>query len=91
MPVSTVCVPFPLGVWGRMWNSIVSVPDHCLFINLFPYIVYGEPNKTTKISQMHQLSSYTNGKEVLRFTTTIVPSPFFSTASPAKLLKCTLR
>ena len=30
-----VCVPFPFGVWGRMWNSIVSVPvlDHCLFIN----------------------------------------------------------
>ena len=22
--------PFPFGVWGRMWNSIVSVPDHCL-------------------------------------------------------------
>ena len=24
--------PFPFGVWGRMWNSIVSVPDHCLVI-----------------------------------------------------------
>ena len=24
--------PFPIGVWGRVWNSIVSVPDHCLFI-----------------------------------------------------------
>ena len=21
-------VPFPTGVWDRMWNSIVSVPDH---------------------------------------------------------------
>ena len=29
------CVPFPFGVWGRMWNSIVSVPDHCLFIYFF--------------------------------------------------------
>ena len=27
-----VCVPLPCGDWGRMWNSIASVPDHCLFI-----------------------------------------------------------
>ena len=25
-------VPFPFGVKDRMWNLIVSVPDHCLFI-----------------------------------------------------------
>ena len=31
--VLIVCVPFPCGVWGSMWNSIVSVPDHCLFIH----------------------------------------------------------
>ena len=24
-------VPFQFDVWGRMWNSIVSVPNHCLF------------------------------------------------------------
>ena len=30
-----VCIPFPFGVWGRIWNSIVSVPDHCLFIYVF--------------------------------------------------------
>ena len=30
--VLIVCVPFPIGVQGRMWNSIVSVADHCLFI-----------------------------------------------------------
>ena len=29
-PGSFVCVPFLLGVWGRMWNWLVSVPDHCL-------------------------------------------------------------
>ena len=28
--VLIVCVPFPFGVWGRMWNSIVSVPDNCI-------------------------------------------------------------
>ena len=21
-----------LSVWGRMWNLIASVPDHCLFV-----------------------------------------------------------
>ena len=30
--VLVVRVPFPFGVWGRMWNSILAVPDHCLFI-----------------------------------------------------------
>ena len=30
--VLAVCVPFPFGVWGRLWNSIVSVPNHSLFI-----------------------------------------------------------
>ena len=30
--VLIICVPFPFGVWGRKCNSIVSVPDHCLFI-----------------------------------------------------------
>ena len=28
--VLIVGVPFLFGVKGRMWNSIVSVPDHCL-------------------------------------------------------------
>ena len=30
--VLVIRVPFPFGVWGKVWNSIVSVPDHCLFI-----------------------------------------------------------
>ena len=33
--VLVVRVPCPFGVWGRMWNSIVSVPDHCLFFFFF--------------------------------------------------------
>ena len=32
--VLVVRVSFSFGVWGRMWNSIVSVADHCLFIYL---------------------------------------------------------
>ena len=35
--VLVVRVPFPLGVWGRVWNSIVSVPDHYLFIYLLEF------------------------------------------------------
>ena len=30
--VLNVCVPFQFGVLAKMWNSIVSVPGHCLFI-----------------------------------------------------------
>ena len=33
--VLTVGIPFPFSVYGRMWNSIVSVPDHCHFYLLF--------------------------------------------------------
>ena len=32
--VLVVRAPFPFGVWGRMWHSIVLVPDHSLFIYL---------------------------------------------------------
>ena len=34
--VLIVGVPFPFGVYGRMWNSTVSVPDYCLFIYYEP-------------------------------------------------------
>ena len=27
-----VLVPLAFAVWGGMWNSIVSAPDHCLFV-----------------------------------------------------------
>ena len=30
--ILVVCVPFPFGVWGSVWNLIVLVPDHCLLI-----------------------------------------------------------
>ena len=30
--VLILCFSFPFGVWGRMWNSFVSVPDHCLHV-----------------------------------------------------------
>ena len=29
--ILVIRVPFPFGVWGRVSNSVVSVPDHCLF------------------------------------------------------------
>ena len=33
-------VPFPQGAWGRKWNSIVSVPAHCLLSILIYFSVY---------------------------------------------------
>ena len=30
--VLVVCVLFPFGVWDGVWNSTVSVSDHCFFI-----------------------------------------------------------
>ena len=30
--VLIVGVPFPFGAWDRMWNSIVSIHDYCIFI-----------------------------------------------------------
>ena len=29
--VLVVRVPFPFGVWGSVWNSVVSVPDHFIY------------------------------------------------------------
>ena len=31
-------VPFPLGVWGNKWNSILLVPDRCRFIFFDTYV-----------------------------------------------------
>ena len=43
--VPCICVPF--GVLGRMWNSIVSVPDYCLYI----FLSYEPPHdKTNKMT-----------------------------------------
>ena len=42
--VLVVGVHFPFGVWGKVWNSIASAPDHCLFI----YFVIGGPSSYTK-------------------------------------------
>ena len=33
--VINFCLPVQFDVSGRMWNSIVSVPDHCHFIYFF--------------------------------------------------------
>ena len=53
--VLTVCFLFPVSVWGRMWNSIVSVPDHCIFIyfnctTLVHMYIYSILNEITTIS-----------------------------------------
>ena len=50
--VLIVCVPFPFDSWGRMWKSIVSVPDHCLFI-YFSYFVDYDKQSTKCESFIH--------------------------------------
>ena len=43
-----VCVPFPYGVWGRRWNFIVLVPDHCLFpISTFQETLFSQHRDIT--------------------------------------------
>ena len=38
--VLLVSVPFPFGVCGGQWNSIVSVPGHCLSFYFIHYMAY---------------------------------------------------
>ena len=35
--VLVVHVSFWFGVWSWVWNSVISVPDHCLFYLLYTY------------------------------------------------------
>ena len=37
--VLIVCFSFPYGVWVMMWDSILSVPDHCFLIT-FGWIIW---------------------------------------------------
>ena len=43
--VLIVCVSFPVGCMGMIWNSIVSVPDNCLFI-YFKYFMFRRKGPT---------------------------------------------
>ena len=38
--VLIVGAPFPFDVYVRIWNSIVSVPDHCFFNYFNTYLIY---------------------------------------------------
>ena len=37
--VLVIRAPFPFGVWGCVWNSTISVPDHCPF-TYFQYVLF---------------------------------------------------
>ena len=48
--VIVVRVPFPFGVWGRVWILIVLVPDHCpLFLTVNMTELYTQPQNGTTI------------------------------------------
>ena len=38
--VLACCVPFPFAVYGGVWNVVVSVPHHCLFIYFAVSTIY---------------------------------------------------
>ena len=50
--VLIVGVPFPFGVYDKMLNSIVSVPDHCLFI-YFDQVNFDSVNSFKGIIMLH--------------------------------------
>ena len=45
--VLIVCVPVSFGVWDRIWNSFVSVSDHCLSSTVSLSIPYGPRHEKT--------------------------------------------
>ena len=56
--VLIVGVPFPFGVYGRMWNSIVSVPDRCLFIYFTArqdHFSHSEPSQSSRGAKAEDL------------------------------------
>ena len=38
------------GFWVRMWNSIVSVPDHCIFIYLHVHVTLAHQHYAYEIN-----------------------------------------
>ena len=58
-------IPFPFGVWGRVWNSIVSDPNHCLFI----YFV-------VRFIAFSMFPLYHSGQKLCNHTANIIPCKF---------------
>ena len=50
--ISIVCVPFPLGAWGRVWNSFVSIPDRWLLVYLLQQLKCLERKRSSKYVEM---------------------------------------
>ena len=52
--VLIVCVSFPLCL-GKLWNSIVSVPDHCPFVYCTPEVPLEAVAETIKMNNARLL------------------------------------
>ena len=64
--VLIVCVPFPFGVWGRMWNSIASVP------------VLSSLHRDSRVKICHYISkSALNSSVIYRSKAVILCNPYF--------------
>ena len=73
--VLIVCVPFPFGVWGRMWNSIVSVRDYCIYI--YRYFVFTKHRfQTLLVTRIKQNRKMTT-KAVAASTLDLYKSPTY--------------
>ena len=77
--VLIVGIPFPFGVYGRLWNSIVSVPDHCLFI-------YFSLMKVQDLADKKVIDPELIQKD-LKNPNQIIPDIIISEARISKLLK----
>ena len=62
---------FPYGVWERMWNSIVSVFDHCLFIYFSNAYDTTAPLNHIKHHQKHLLRTVSRKKKQKKKTKTL--------------------
>ena len=73
--VLVVRVPFPLGVWGRVWNSIVSVRNHCFLSNFLDLTAsediekaaFENKTKTTNKAKMNPVRIQNHNKTMTRW------------------------
>ena len=59
---------FPFGFKGRIWDLIVSVPDHCLCF----YLLWNLQNQLASLDQILYVSSVGGGMAAFRFWSSFI-------------------
>ena len=75
LPSVYVLSYFPFGFEGRMWDLIVSVPDHCLSF-YFPYDFHTQPKINFEIKQIDS-----NRMDILRTNQRSLKNDYSSSSS----------